>query len=304
MLDVRRLTVLCAVADHPSLSAAAESLCYTPSAVSQSVVALERQLGVRLLIRGPKGVVLTATGRTLVDHARPILAGLQVAEHSVAALTEMSTGTLNLGSFATAGATILPRAIAAFRERHPEVVITLSQADPEDSMTRLRAGELDLVITADAREGVHGNVEVVRLMDDPLCAVLPAGHALAGREDLRLEELAAETWVDTRHNSEARKLLLRVCAQAGFIPRVAFESDEYATVAELVAANAGVALIPALGLTSRPAGVVVLPLSGDPVVRYVNAALHAPEYRGPPAGAMLEILSDVAAGYSGAPAVT
>lgn len=304
MLDVRRLSVLCAVADHPSLSAAADFLSYTPSAVSQSIVALERQLGVRLLIRGPRGVVLTATGRTLVDHARPILAGLKDAEDSVAALSEMSLGTLNLGSFATAGATILPRAIAAFREHHPEVVITLSQADPEDSMTRLRAGELDLVITADAREGVHGNVEVVRLMVDPLCAVLPGGHPLAGRDDLRLEELAAETWVDTRHNSEARKLLLRVCGKAGFIPRVAFESDEYATVAELVAANAGVALIPALGLTARPAGVVVLPLSGEPVVRYVNAALHTPEYRAPAAGAMLDILMAVAAGYSETTGVT
>lgn len=304
MLDVRRLTVLCAVADHPSLSAAAESLSYTPSAVSQSIVAHERQLGVRLLIRSPRGVVLTATGRTLVDHARPILAGLQVAEDSVAALSEMSAGTLNLGSFATAGATILPQAIATFRERHPEVAITLSQADPEDAMTRLRAGELDLIITADAEEGRHGSVEVVRLMDDPLCAVLPVGHPLAARESLRLEELAAETWVDTRHNSEARKVVLRVCARAGFIPRVAFESDEYATVAELVAADVGVALIPGLGLSTRPAGVVVLPLAGEPVVRYVNAALHAPEYRAPAAGAMLEILSAVAAGYSETTGVT
>ncbi len=295
MLDVRRLTVLCAVADHPSLSAAANSLSYTPSAVSQSIVALERQLGVRLLIRGPKGVRLTATGRTLVDHARPILTGLRAAEESVAALSEMSAGTLHLGSFATAGATILPRAIATFRERHPEVAITLSQADPEDSMTRLRAGDIDLVITADAREGVHGNIEVVRLMQDPLYAVLPAGHPLALRPALRLDELAAETWVDTRAGSEARKLLLRVCARAGFIPRVAFESDEYATVAELVAANAGVALVPGLGLSAIPAGVVVRPLSGAPVVRNVTAALHAAEYREPAAGAMLEILGDVAA---------
>jgi DNA-binding transcriptional LysR family regulator len=296
MLDVRRLRVLCAVADHPSLSAAADSLSYTPSAVSQSIVALERQLGVRLLHRGSKGVRLTATGTLLVDQVRPILAGLQAAEASVVALgDQVRAGTLHLASFATAGATILPHAIADFRERHPEVALTLTQADPEESMVRLRAGTVDLIITADAKEGVHDNIEVVHLMDDPLCAVLPVGHPLAGRTDLLLSELASETWVDTRSGSESRALLLRVCGAAGFIPRVAFESDEYATVAELVAAGVGVALIPGLGLSSKPSGIVTVPLAGQAVVRHVNAALHAADYRSPAAGAMLGCLRAVAA---------
>ncbi len=295
MLDVRRLRVLCAVADHASLSAAADVLSYTPSAVSQSIVALERQLGVRLLHRSSRGVRLTATGHTLVEHARPILAGLRAAEASVAALSEVSAGPLHLASFATAGATILPRAVAEFRARHPEVALTLTQADPEDAMVRLRSGTVDLILTADAEEGVRGNVEVVRLMEDPLWAVLPAGHPLAASPELRIEELAAETWIDTRAGSEARMLLLRVCGRAGFIPRVAFESDEYATVVELVAAGVGVALVPGLGLTATPAGVVTRPLAGRPAVRHVNAALHAPPYRGPAAGAMLAILQEVAA---------
>jgi DNA-binding transcriptional LysR family regulator len=296
MLDVRRLRVLCAVADHPSLSAAAQALSYTPSAVSQSIVALERQLGVRLLHRGPKGVRLTSTGALLVEQARPILDGLQAAEASVKALgEEVGAGTLHLASFATAGATILPRAIADFRERHPEVALTLTQADPEEAMVRLRAGTVDLIITAETEVGVHGNTEVVHLMDDPLCAVLPAGHSLAARETIHLAELASETWVDTRSGSESRALLLRVCGAAGFIPRVAFESDEYATVAELVAAGVGVALIPGLGLSTTPAGVVTVPLAGEKVVRHVNAALHAAKYRSPAAGAMLSCLQAVAA---------
>jgi DNA-binding transcriptional LysR family regulator len=299
MLDVRRLRVLCAVADHPTLSAAAEALSYTPSAVSQSIVALERQLGVRLLHRGPKGVRLTSTGSLLVEQARPILSGLQAAEASVLALGEtVGAGTLHLASFATAGATILPRAIADFRERHPEVALTLTQADPEDAMTRLRAGTVDLIITANAKEGISGNVEVVHLMEDPLCAVLPVGHSLAGREEIGLGELASETWVDTRSGSESRALLLRVCGAAGFIPRVAFESDEYATVAELVATGVGVALIPGLGLSNTPDGVVTVPLAGEPVGRTVCVALHAAAYRSPAAGAMLGCLRTVAAARS------
>jgi DNA-binding transcriptional LysR family regulator len=296
MLDARRLRVLCAVADHPTLGAAADALSYTPSAVSQQIVALEREIGARVLHRGPRGVRLTAAGQLLVDQARPILSGLQAAEASVAALNGLTTGRLALASFATAGATILPRAIAGFRARHPEVTITLTQADPQAAMARLRAGEVDLILTADAEESPDAGVEVVTLLEDPLHAVLPSSHPLAGREQLALEELASDTWVDTPTGSDARRLLLWACARAGFIPRVAFESDEYLTVQQLVAAGVGVALVPGLALrSSSVSGTTVLPL-GSPVVRRVMAAVHASEFRAPAAGAMLEILREVAAG--------
>ena len=104
----------------------------------------------RVLHRGPRGVRLTAAGQLLVEQARPILSGLQAAEASLAALDGLGRGRLALASFATAGATILPLAIAEFRTRHPEVAITLTQADPQAAMARLRAGEVDLILTADA----------------------------------------------------------------------------------------------------------------------------------------------------------
>ena len=110
------------------------------------------------------------------------------------------------------------------------------------------------------------NVEIVHLLDDPLLAVLPVDHPLAGREDLQLADLAADTWVDPPAGSEARRLLLQVCSRAGFIPRVAFESDEYTTVAQLVAAGAGVALIPEMALGVPPEGVLVRALAGPPLV--------------------------------------
>lgn len=294
MLDARRLRVLCAVADQPTLAAAADALSYTPSAVSQQIVALEREVGVRLLHRSARGVRLTATGQTLVDHARPILAGLAAAEASVSAAAGLREGRLHLASFATAGATLLPKAIARFRTLHPEVALSLSQADPEAALIQLRQGSVDLIITADDGPGDATGIEVVPLLEDPLLVVLPANHLLASRESIALDELASEPWVDTRAGSEARRLLLRACNRAGFIPRVAFESDEYATIQELVAAGAGVALIPELALRSSPAGVRVLPLSGQPVVRHVRAAVHAQEYRAPAAGAMLSILQGVA----------
>ncbi len=169
------------------------------------------------------------------------------------------------------------------------------QANPDEAMQLLRAGDVDLIVTADADAGRVDNVEVVHLLDDPLLAVLPADHPLAGREDLQLADLAADTWVDPPTGSEARRLLLHACSKAGFIPRVAFESDEYTTVAHLVAAGAGVALIPEMALGVPPEGVLVRALAGPPLARSVAAALHAPEYRAPAAAAMLTLLQAVVA---------
>lgn len=294
MLDARRLRVLCAVADQPTLAAAAAALSYTPSAVSQQIVALEREVGVRLLHRSARGVRLTATGQVLVDHARPILTGLAAAEASVLAAAGLRDGRLHLASFATAGATLLPKAIAQFRTLHPEVALSLSQADLDTPLTQLRDGRVDLIITADDGPADATGIDVVPLLEDPLLVVLPAAHPLAAQERIGLEQLAIEPWVDTRAGTEARRLVLRACNRAGFIPRVAFESDEYATIQELVAAGAGVALIPELALRSSPDGVRVRPLSGAPVVRHVRAAVHPEEYRAPAADAMLAILQAVA----------
>jgi DNA-binding transcriptional LysR family regulator len=293
MLDARRLRVLCAVADQPSLSAAADTLTYTPSAVSQSIVALERELGVKLLHRTARGVTLTEMGRTLVAHARPILEGLHQARASLAAVAELKSGRLRMACFPTAGATILPRAIARFRSRHPAVELRLVQAGPDEAMRRLRAGDVDLIVTADAVPSEA--IEVVELVDDPFFVVLGVDHPLAVRAELPLAALEEERWVDTPPGTEARRLLVSVCRRAGFTPRVAFESDDYATVQELVAAGAGVALVPSLALRRPPPGVTLRPLAGEPVSRRIMAALHVPQYRAPAAGAMLDVLLEAGA---------
>jgi DNA-binding transcriptional LysR family regulator len=125
--------------------------------------------------------------------------------------------------------------------------------------------------------------------------VLPLNHALAARPELPLAALESERWVDTPLGTEARRLLMTVCRRAGFTPRVAFESDDYATVQELVAAGAGVALVPSLALRRPPTGVTLRPVAGAPVSRRIMAALHVPGYRAPAAGAMLDVLQEAGA---------
>jgi DNA-binding transcriptional LysR family regulator len=145
-LNVGRLRVLIEVARQGSFSAAADTLSYTQSAVSQQIATLEAETGTTLLERHPRGVRLTAAGEALVQHAEGILARLEAAEAELAAIAGLRAGRLRMASFPTAGATLMPLAIATFRSRHPDIVLTLSEGEPEQIAPRLRAGELDLAL--------------------------------------------------------------------------------------------------------------------------------------------------------------
>src|SRR5918995_1486950 len=141
MLDVKRMKVLREVASHGSFSAAAEALSFTQSAVSQQVAALEREVGTTLLERGPRGVRLTDAGRTLVSHTDAILSRIECAEEDLAALAGLRGGRLRLASFQSAGATLVPRAVAQFHDRHPDVELSMVEAEPADAQERLRTGD-------------------------------------------------------------------------------------------------------------------------------------------------------------------
>src|SRR3954471_7605458 len=179
MLDVRRLRVLREVATCGSFSAAAESLSFTQSAVSQQVAALERECGTKLLERGPRGVRLTDAGRALVRHADAILSRIEDAEEELAAIAGLRGGRLRLASFQSAGATVVPRAVAAFHERHPLVELGMVEAEPEDACERLKAGDIDLALVYDYEalpDTLDPDLELTHLMDDRYDVVLPKGH--------------------------------------------------------------------------------------------------------------------------------
>jgi molybdate transport repressor ModE-like protein len=177
MLDVKRLRVLREVAAKGSFSAAAESLAYTQSAVSQQIAALEREAGTKLVERSARGVRLTEAGRALVRHADVILARLADAEAELEAIAGLRGGRLRLVSFATAGATLMPPAIALFRERHPAVELSLEPAEPDEAIARLKRR----VRRRDDHRGAvlldrGRRIERTHLLDDPMYVVLPQGH--------------------------------------------------------------------------------------------------------------------------------
>src|SRR5437588_9881557 len=129
MLDVRRLRVLREVAARGSFSAAAEALNFSQSAVSQQIAALERESGSRLVERGVRGIRLTAAGEALISHTDAILARLEDAEQELAAIAGLRGGRLRLACFQSAGATVVPQALASFHRRHPAVELSVVQAE-------------------------------------------------------------------------------------------------------------------------------------------------------------------------------
>jgi DNA-binding transcriptional LysR family regulator len=293
MLNLSRLNILREVVQRGSFSAAAEALDYTQSAVSQAVARLEAETGAALLVRDRRGVRATAAGSTLLAHADTILAQVQVAEDDLAAVLGIRGGRLRIASFPSAGSTLIPHAVAAFRGLHPDVELSLGEGEPEDITPRLKAGEFDLALLFEfpGEARMFKGLESTPLIHDPMWVALPVEHELARKHDLALIDLRDQDWVQTSAHSACARHVVSVCREAGFEPRVSFESDDYDTVQGLVAAGVGVALIPRLALSHRQPGLVVRRLAPENPVRRVFAATATEPGVVPAAQVMLGILS-------------
>jgi DNA-binding transcriptional LysR family regulator len=286
-----------------SFSGAAEALSYTQSAVSQAIARLEAETGTTLVVRDRQGIRPTAAGATLVEHAEAIFAQIDAAETDLAAVLGVRIGRLRMASFPSAGATLMPLAIATFREAHPDVSLTLAEGEPEEIAPRLRAGEFDLALLFEfpgVRERPGAGLRSVGLLEDPMHVALPAAHPLADKRALTLADLRDEDWVQTSEPSPCARHVVRSCLAAGFEPHVTFESDDYETVQGLVAAGVGVALIPRLALTRVRPGIVVRELAPRSPERKVVAATTAGPGVAPAARTMIRVLSDVARRYTDA----
>jgi DNA-binding transcriptional LysR family regulator len=302
MLNVNRLRILIEVAGRGSFSAAADALSYTQSAVSQQIAALEAETGVTLLERLPRGVRLTPAGQVLLSYAEGIIARLHAAEAEMAAIAGLRGGQLRMASFPTAGATLMPLAIAIFRAQHPEVELSLAEGEPEEIAPRLSAGEFDIALLFEfegTSQSLGPDLSRLALFEDPMFLALPADHALAHRRTLRLENLRAEAWIQTSASSPCARHVVRSCHAAGFEPIVSFESDDYQTVQGLVAAGVGVALIPKLALAGAREDIAIRALSPASPVRDVVAATPDGTRLTAAAAAMRQILTDVASRFVG-----
>jgi DNA-binding transcriptional LysR family regulator len=292
MLDVRRMQVLRAVITSGSITAAARNLGYTPSAISQQLSTLEREAGTALLERVGRGVRATPAGALLSEHAETLSTELAKAEAALTELKEGRIGRVAIRYFATAGASLVPPAIAAVRREHPGIRLDLKLVEPDDPMMDVEAGNADVAITVFPRKRQPGKgVELVHLLDDPYRAVLPKTHPLARKRVLDLTEFAEEPWVGVDGlPGVCRDILDSACASAGFAPNVVVESEDYQTAQGFVAAGIGVGLIPELGLGAQHPGVVVRRIRNPEPVRAIHAAVASRAAGHPAVRTLLEAM--------------
>ena len=280
MLDAQRLRVLAEVARAGSIASAAQRLAFTPSAVSQQIGKLERDLGCQLLHRHPRGVTLTPAGRALVSHAEAVTGELRAAEQTVRAVLGAQPRRLAVGTFASAGQSLVPGALARFRRHHPDVALALADLEPPDGYGLVISGDLDLLIThcypgtplPDPR-GLHRQL----LMHDPLRVVLPADHPKARSARLAVADLTGEEWISGGDGEPNRVSLELAARSAGRRPHVAYETRDYQVTLALIEAGLGIALVPAsvLGQAGR-AGIAFRPVEGVSLARAIYLVHRRP----------------------------
>jgi DNA-binding transcriptional LysR family regulator len=248
MLDTARLTVFAQVAANGSIAQAARDLGYTPSAVSQQLAKLEREIGAALVTRTRRGVELTAAGHALADSIAGLLHQLAAAEQAVRDVTRARANELRLGSFASGSLTLLAPAIARFREEHPAVRLSLSEIEPPGGFNALRSGRLDILIThvyPNLTPPAPGTLIREELLQDPLVAVFPPSRAPRAAAGPVLAEHLAGIPLISGGTSDANRIALEAMfASSSVAPNVDFETKDYAVTLALVAAGAGTAIVP------------------------------------------------------------
>lgn len=300
MFELRHLQVFREVARLGSLSAAAELLAYTQPAVSQQMAALERRAGLPLLDRTTRGVRITEAGEALLRHAEAILAEQALAEQELEALAGLRGGRVRMASFPTAGAALVPTAVSLFIAQYPELDLTVVEAEPEEAVPMLRSGELEIAIVATVREepvefgDLYRGIDLHHLLEEHRYALLSPGHRLARRRHLRLEDLAEETWIELGRSPARRgRVYLAPDRESDRVPRIRFRSDDFNVVQGMVAAGAGISVVPELALNNLRPDVAVRALGTSAPTRTVAAATLAGVHRSRATSALLALLAEV-----------
>ncbi|MFF8732495.1 LysR family transcriptional regulator [Streptomyces sp. NPDC015171] len=296
MLNLERLRTLDAVARHGSVSAAAEALHVTTSAVSQQLGKLERELGQQLLAKNGRGVRLTDAGRLLSEHAARILSQVELAESDLEAHRGQVVGELRLSAFPTAARGLFPAALGALRAEHPGLRVRSSELEPEQGIAGVVRGDLDLAVVLDWYNKpmpVPDGLVKAPLLDDPADVAVPAGHRLADRDEVDLAEFAEDEWITWGEGEFCHEWLIFTLRSKGVEPIVGHRAGETHTQLGLVAAGLGVCIAPLLGRHPVPEGVVLVPLR-QRVRRHVYVIWRADADRRPSIRAAVEALRTAA----------
>lgn len=259
VLDLRRLQFLREVAARGTITAAAEALAYTPSAVSQQLAVLEREIGTQLLEPRGRSVALTEAGAALAVAADEVFAAVEHALTSVEATTGQVRGPVRVGAFQSVGAALVPDAFASLDADHPGLEVHLEQADV-GGLRDLRLGHLDICIDQEYSTVAHTRhvgFEHRLLLVEPVYLAVAVGSD-RGPD---LARYADHVWAGAQ-DDDAGQLLRALWADAGVDPDVRYHTDDLEVTLQVVAAGLAVGILPRLAAYRMPKGVVVHPIEG------------------------------------------
>ncbi|WP_250286809.1 LysR substrate-binding domain-containing protein [Streptomyces atroolivaceus] len=298
--DVKKLRILRTLRDRGTVTATAEALLMTPSAVSQQLTNLARQLGVPLLEAQGRRVRLTDAAHLVLRHAEAVFAQLERADAELTGYLRGEAGQVRVGAFSTAVAALVVPAVQLLgREDRPGPQVRVREAEAAQAYELLSAGEVDLALSLAAHAPTAGDPRftLLPLLADPLDVALPDGHRLAGAPVLRLADLSREAWI-FGGSGPWSEITTAACEAAGFVPEQAHSAAGWTAILAMVRAGMGVALVPRMvSASDRPRdGVVMRVLEADQPYRHVVAAVRRGAERGPAVARVLSALQEVAAG--------
>ena len=269
MLEPRRLITFREVARLHSFSRAAGALSLTQPAVSQQIRALEIQLGTRLIERGRAGFALTPLGELLYQHADALCERLQLADRQLEEAISDERRLLRIGAFPSVLGVLVPRAIARLNRTVGSLEVSAVQGSTDELVAGVRNGSLHLALCFQDASHPRREHEATRrtdIVEEPMVAAVGPDHRLAGRRRIGLAALAKDPWLIALRGG----LIERACLAAGFVPRIAYLTDDPLAINGLVRAGLTVTLTSQM-LAAQLRGISTPRLTGDPVRRVVYA---------------------------------
>lgn len=307
MIDLRRLHMLRVVHQQGTVTAAAEALHLTPSAVSHHMRELAREVRVPLFEPQGRGVRLTPAGRRLIDHADALLARWEEARAELESFRAGLAGPLRIAGFPTAISGLIGPAAGSLRRSHPDLLVQVRESDTAESLDLLLAGEVDIALVEPIEGGPPPDdprFEQSLLLEEPHILLVPAGHPLADNGSVRLEDASAEDWIVAAPGTCDHATRVRVlCAAAGFSPRIVHAAINWSAIWSLVGNGLGVSLVPRLAEGPAGQAVVRVPVAGENVpIRRILTCVRRGSRQNPLIDLGLRTLGEAAGDHRASPA--
>jgi len=264
-MELRHLRYFVAVAEEGSLTAAAQKRLHTAQpSLSRQIHDLEAELGVRLLIRGPRGIELTASGRVFLDHARVALLQVEAATEAARRAAQPARASFAIGFLTGYEMDWLPAVMAILRAELPSTEVIIHSQDSPDLAAGLLRGKIDLAFMRPEKQAP--GLKFTPLRKDPLVVLMPRDHALAARTSIRPQDIAGETFigVSATRAPTLKAVIDDYAKRTGIALKSNHQAENLAMAISLVASTGGVSLLPLYAQNLLPKTVISRPIQGAP----------------------------------------